>query len=212
MPSLPRVGTGPWIPDSPLQRGRGARLCPQARGFLSRRPQSTKGRRVLGHQRPREAHCIELSVNEPEACGLHFPQLPLPWEGFWARAGRTGGAQTDGGALRPLAPVGSLGWGIKKPREVDPALTHPLGPLGLPGGQHESFSRPSALGAQAGLRDPLTQSFPPLSERSGQHPCPALRGHGGRRRNPRCSPHWRAGAEMPGQCHFPGSSGGPRRW
>lgn len=84
-----------------------------------------------------------------------------------------------------------------------PALTHPLGPLGLPGGQHESFPRPSALGAQAGLWDPLTQSFPPLSERSGQHPCPALRGSRGPAQEPPLLPSLAGGRRDAGPVPLP---------
>lgn len=108
----PLEGTGPGVPDSPLQRGGGATALPlKPCGFLFRSPQSTKGRQVLVHQRPREAHCIELSVNEPEACGLHFPQLRLLWEGSW-----------DSPHLCPLPLRGQQRaqvWGTKRPLHVD---------------------------------------------------------------------------------------------
>ena len=151
----PSEGTGPGVPDSPLQRGGGATALPlKPCGFLFRSPQSTKGRQVLVHQRPREAHCIELSVNEPEACGLHFPQLRLLWEGSW-----------DGPHLCPLplrGQQGAQGWGTKRPLHVDPTVVSrrqrtkgqdlgwhcpPLGPPACQVGSPEDSPGPVPLGS-----------------------------------------------------------------
>lgn len=125
--SLPSPGRR-LAPGSPTTHRRGAEAPSSAlnHGFRPCSPQGTKGQQVLGHQRPREAHCIELSINEPEACGLHFPQLPCP--GRAAGLGQAGpaGAQEPArrAPLRPLAPGGRPGRGIKKPCNADPILTH----------------------------------------------------------------------------------------
>lgn len=85
MDTLPSPLKGPGPQSRAAHRGEEVReLCPRPWASCLTAHRALKAW-ALGHQRPREAHGIELSVNEPEACGLHFPQLCLlqghGWEG-----------------------------------------------------------------------------------------------------------------------------------
>lgn len=153
-----------------MQRGGGAGSAPKPHGFLFRSPQSTKGRQVPT-SKAREAHCVELSVNEPEACGLHFHND--------ACSGRAGGEDRQEGSLGPWTlwnrppplPL-ARGSSINRPLKANPTLSSRESGLrsrtwvGAPPARLAG-PVPSGVG---GLHDPLTLNLPALlsSESSGQ--------------------------------------------
>lgn len=100
-------GDRPRVPDRPWRGEEAPGLCPPnpvASCLAGHRALKAAG---PGTSKALEAHCIELSVNEAEACGLHSPQLRLLWGGYQAQDGQ------EGSWPGPQGTASSPGWGIK---------------------------------------------------------------------------------------------------